>query len=206
MLQTIRAWYDRILEVIAALLMAGLTIILIMGFVYRFLGMSLVWYDEIASIGLAWLTYYGSALAAHRGAHIGFPGIVNAFPPGLRVAVTLLSEAIVIGFFALLAVYGMEVVEILQGSTLVSLPNVSQQITQSVIPIAAVLIIIAELLRLPEVIAAARGQGFEDHELKEALEHVGSEPGAKPPAPPPGAARVAAPSLAPNMAEGGRAQ
>lgn len=171
-MKTVRTWFDRLLEVIAAALMAGLTIILVMGFVYRFLGMSLVWYDEIASIGLAWLTYYGSALAAHRGAHIGFPGIVNAFPPGLRLAATLVSEAIVLGFFVLLAWYGTEVVMILQGSTLVSLPNVSQMLTQSVIPIASVLFIIAELLRLPEVIEAARGRGFEDHELKEALEGV----------------------------------
>lgn len=168
-MQTIRYWFDRCLEAIAALLMAALTLILVLGFVYRFLGMSLVWYDEVASIGLAWLTYYGSALAAHRGAHIGFPGIVNAFPPGLRVVVTLVSEAIVIGFFLLLAIYGTEVVMVLQGSTLVSLPNVSQMFTQSVIPIASVLFIVAELLRLPEVLHNARAGGFEDHELKEAL-------------------------------------
>lgn len=171
-MKNVRIYYDRFLEVIAAVLMAGLSVILVMGFVYRFLGMSLVWYDEIASIGLAWLTYYGSALAAHRGAHIGFPGIVNAFPPGLRLAATLFSEAIVIGFFLLLAIYGTHVVMILQGSTLASLPNVSQAFTQSVIPVASALFIIAELLRLPEVIEAARGSGFEDHELKEALEGI----------------------------------
>ncbi len=175
MLQTIRFWYDRFLEVIAAALMAGLTVILVMGFVYRFFNMSLVWYDEVASIGLAWLTYYGSALAAHRGAHIGFPGIVNAFPPTLRVVAALFSEAVVIGFFLLLVFYGSEVVMILQGSTLVSLPNVSQAFTQSVIPVASALIIIAELLRLPEVIEAARSHGFEDHELKEALEGIEPE-------------------------------
>ena len=202
-MQSVRSYYDRFLEVIAAALMAGLTIILVMGFVYRFFGASLVWYDEIASIGLAWLTYYGSALAALRGAHIGFPGIVNAISPNLRVAVTLLSEAIVIGFFALLAIYGTEVVMILQGSTLVSLPDVSQQLTQSALPIAAVLFIIAELLRLPEVLAAARGHGFEDHELKEALESVGVEaPGAAAPD------RASAPSkpLTSGLAEGGRAR
>ena len=171
-MKTVRIWYDRFLEIIAAALMAGLAVILVMGFVYRFLGMSLVWYDEVASIGLAWLTYYGSALAAHRGAHIGFPGIVNAFPPTLRLIATIFSEVIVIGFFLLLAIYGSHVVSILQGSTLVSLPNVSQAFTQSVIPIASVLFIIAELLRLPEVIEAARGHGFEDHELKEALEGI----------------------------------
>lgn len=168
----IRRAYDRLLEVISAFLMAALAIVIVMGFVFRAIGLSLVWYDEIASIGLCWLTYYGSALAALRGAHIGFPGIVNAFPRGLRVAAALFAEAVVIGFFALLAVTGLEVVDILKGSTLVSLPNVSLQVTQSVIPITAVLFIIAELLRLPDVLAAARGSGFEDHELKEALENL----------------------------------
>lgn len=175
-MQAVRRAYDRLLEIISAILMAGLTIIIVMGFVFRAIDLSLVWYDEIASIGLCWLTYYGSALAALRGAHIGFPGIVNAFPPGLRVTATLFAEAVIIAFFAVLAVTGLEVVEILKGSTLVSLPGISLQVTQSVIPITAVLFIIAELLRLPEVLAAARGAGFEDHELKEALDTVESAP------------------------------
>ncbi|WP_246669068.1 TRAP transporter small permease [Ancylobacter sp. TS-1] len=160
------------MEVIAAALMAALTGIIVLGFVFRAIDLSLVWYDEIASIGLCWLTYYGSALAALRGAHIGFPGIVNAFPPSLRVASTIVAEIIVLAFFVILTVTGLEVLDILQGSTLVSLPNVSLVVTQSVIPITAVLFIIAELIRFPEVLAAARGAGFEDHELKEALETV----------------------------------
>jgi len=175
-MQAARRLYDRLLEIVSAILMAGLTIIIVMGFVFRAIDLSLVWYDEIASIGLCWLTYYGSALAALRGAHIGFPGIVNAFPPGLRVAATLFAEAVIIAFFAVLAVTGLEVVEILKGSTLVSLPGISLQVTQSVIPITAVLFILAEFLRLPEVLAAARGAGFEDHELKEALETVEATP------------------------------
>ncbi len=172
---SIRRSYDRILEVIAATLMAALTVVIVLGFVFRALDLSLVWYDEVASIGLCWLTYYGSALAALRGAHIGFPGIVNAFPPGLRVLSTIVAQIIVLVFFVILTVTGLEVLDILQGSTMVSLPNVSLVVTQSVIPITAVLIIIAELMRFPEMLAAARGSGFEDHELKEALDTI-SEP------------------------------
>lgn len=168
----IRKSYDRLLEAIAAALMAGLTIVLVLGFIYRALGLSLVWYDEVASIGLCWLTYYASALAALRGAHIGFPGIVNAFPPRLRVISAIVAELIVIAFFVILTVTGLEVLDILQGNTMVSIPSVSLVVTQSVIPVSAVMIIAAELLRFPEILAAARGAGFEDHELKEALETV----------------------------------
>lgn len=169
-----RAALDRVLEVVAAVLMVALTAIIVLGFAYRYAGYSLVWYDEIASIGLAWLTYYAGALAALRGAHIGFPGLVNAMPPALRLAAVLLAEALVIAFFVVLAITGLEVFIILEGATLVSLPEVSMQVTQSVIPITAALFVLAVLLRLPETIAEAR-RGFVEHELKEALASVETE-------------------------------
>src|SRR3972149_12039422 len=83
--------YDRVLEAIAAARMAGVTLIIVAGFVFRWIGYSLVWYDEVGAISLCWLPYYGGALAALRGAHIGFPGLVNALPANWRVAATLLA-------------------------------------------------------------------------------------------------------------------
>jgi TRAP-type C4-dicarboxylate transport system permease small subunit len=70
------------------------------------------------------------------------------------------------------------VVNILKGDTLVSLPQVSLQVTQSVIPIASVLFVIAELIRLPKLLREAHRGPLVDHEIKEALESVGVEPAA----------------------------
>lgn len=171
---TIRRIYDRVLEAIAVLLIVAVTAIVVAGFVYREIGLSLVWYDEVASISLCWLTYYAGALAALRGAHIGFSGFVNALPPTWRVAATLFASAVTIFFFGLLAVTGIQVVQILGGTTLVSIPEISQQYTQSVIPIASALFILAELIRLPELVREARRGPLIDHEIKEALEAVGA--------------------------------
>jgi TRAP-type C4-dicarboxylate transport system permease small subunit len=153
----LRKAFRRLLETVTILLILSLTAVVVLGVTYRLLGVSLAWYDEVASVQLAWLTYYGAALGALNRAHIGVPGVLAALPPGLRLPLTLLSEAVVIGFFVLLAWLGTEVVIILEGDTLISLPWVSTQVTQSVIPIGAVLFIIAELLSLPEVLRAARG-------------------------------------------------
>lgn len=172
-LQAARAAFERALEAVVMALVALLTLLIVLGALFRYAGQALVWYDEVASVGLVWLTYYGSALAAARGAHIGFPGLVNAMPPGLRVAATLLGELCILVFFALLAWTGMEVSAVLEGDHLVSLPWVPQQLVQSVIPIGAVLFIVAELLRLPEVLRDAWGAGFVDHEIKEALGPLG---------------------------------
>ena len=166
-----RRRYEQLLEAIVLVLMIALTVLVVLGATFRYLGNALTWYDEVASIGLVWLTYYGSALAASRGAHIGVPGLVNAMPPRLRVVATLFAEVVVLLFFVLLAYYGTQVMIVLQGEHLITLPEVPVQISQSAIPIGAAMFVIAELLRLPDVLRAARGAGFIDTETIEAMSH-----------------------------------
>ena len=166
-----RVYFEHLLELIVVVLIGALTAIVIAGFFFRYIGHSLVWYDETASIGLVWLTYYGSALAALKGAHIGVPGFVNAMPPRMRVAVTIFAEACVFLFFIVLAVTGFQVLAVLSNDRMVSLDWVPLRFTQSVIPIGAVLFIIAETLRLPKLFADARGKGFVDTEMLEAMSH-----------------------------------
>lgn len=174
-----RAVFGRLLEAIVVALMVALTLLVITGSAFRYLGSALSWYDELTGIGMVWLTYYGSALAALKGSHIGVPGFVNAMPARARLVTTIFAETCVFVFFIVLAVTGTEVLIILGGDTMVSLDWVPLRLTQSVIPIGAVLFIIAEALRLPQVLREARGSGFIDVELKEALEHAGEPvPGA----------------------------
>ena len=175
-MDSFRRFYDRLLEVIAVVLIVAVTLIVVLGFTYRWAGYSLVWYDEVASISLAWLTYFASALAAMRGAHLGFPGLVNSFRPNLRVAATLFSSGVTIFFFVLMAWVGTKLLPIIAGITLVSIPEVSQGIVMAAIPIASTMFVLAELLRLPGLLREARRGPLIDHEIKEALESVGVEP------------------------------
>ena len=150
-----RALFERLLETITVFLIISLAVVVVLGVIYRWSGASLSWYDEIASVQLAWLTYYGASLAALKRAHIGVPGLIAVVPPLFRVTLVLLAEAVVIGFFLILAWYGYIVLVVLEGDTLISLPWISTQVTQSVIPISAVLFIIAELLNMPQIIREA---------------------------------------------------
>jgi TRAP-type C4-dicarboxylate transport system permease small subunit len=138
-----------VLEAILMFLVVALTGVVIVAVVYRKAGASLAWYDEIASILLAWVTYYGAALAALNRGHIGFDGLILALPRRIRMPLVIVAEAFVFGFFIVLGWTGWVVVQVLAGDTLVSLPEVSVQFTQSVIPIGAVLFIICEAVSLP---------------------------------------------------------
>jgi TRAP-type C4-dicarboxylate transport system permease small subunit len=163
-IDSLRRAFDRTLTAFVMLLLSSLAVVILYAVACRKLGVSLVWYDEVASVMLAWLTYYGAALAALKRAHIGFPGLVNALPPVWRVAAVLFGEACVIGFFALLTWFGVQVLMILQGDSLISLPWVPTRLTQSVIPVGGALFIVAQLLSLPEVLRQARGGGIVEHE------------------------------------------
>ena len=154
-LEAIRRRYELALEWVVITLMAALAVEVIAGVVARSVGHSLVWYDEVASILLAWLTFYGSALAAVKRAHIGCPELVAMLQPGPRRLARVLVEVAVIGFFLLVGWTGYAVLGVLDTDHLVSLPAISVAWVQSVVPISAALIIAAELLNLPRALADA---------------------------------------------------
>ena len=159
----LRSRFQAALEVLLLTLITALALVVIVGVVFRKAGAALVWYDEVASVLLAWLTYYGASFAALKRAHIGFPKLVESVGPQTRRVLAVVREVIVIGFFALVAWAGIEVLQILQGINLTSLPNVPARLTQSVIPIGAALFIIAELLSLPGYWRATRDGISLDH-------------------------------------------
>lgn len=161
----LRHGLERILEIVCVVLMIGLAVVVVVAVIYRTAGSSLTWYDEVAAIMLAWLSYYGAALAALRRAHLGFPGLYAASSPALRVPMLIIGDLLFIGFFLVLAWYGWQVIVLLYGDTLTSLPWVSVSFTQSVIPIGCGLIVLCQLVTLPQRWREARlGLAIHDDE------------------------------------------
>lgn len=145
--------YGLVLEWVVMFLMVLLAVEVVAGVVFRVAGSSLVWYDEVASVLLAWLTFYGSALASVKRAHIGCPEVVDQCSPGLKRAVNIFSQVLVIAFFALLGWMGMAIMPALVGEALVSLPWVPMNFVQSVIPVSAGLILVGEVIHLIDLLA-----------------------------------------------------
>lgn len=162
---------SKILEWITISLMVLLTAIVTVAVIARLMGESFSWYDEIAAIMLAWITYYGSALAALHRRHIGFDTVLLAMPLKFRVAALLTGELIVLTFFFLMARAGLQVLEVLAGDTLISLTWIPIQFTQSVIPIGAILFMICQLLSLPGYLKlTTEGTSLEHAEIEDEVE------------------------------------
>lgn len=162
---------DQVLVWFILVQMIALTAVVIVAVLARLSGNSVSWYDEIAAIQLAWLTYYGGAYAALHRRHIGFDTVLLAIPMPARTYAVYFAEAVVIGFFALLAFTGYEVLMILEGEYLVSLTWVPVQLTQSVIPIGAALFVLCEIVSFPNYLRTCqRGVSLEHAEIEEEVE------------------------------------
>ncbi len=153
----LRAAYGKMLEWLVLILMVVLFVEVTLGIFFRTIGHSLVWYDEVASILLAWLTFYGAALASFKRGHIGCPEVINLLAPKLRRRVSIVSQILVIGFFAFLGWVGFDILPILATDSMVSIPEIPMNVVQSVIPVSCVLILIGEGLALADLIREQGG-------------------------------------------------
>jgi TRAP-type C4-dicarboxylate transport system permease small subunit len=163
--------FAKAMEWVTVLLMIILTLVVVAAVVARLSGASFSWYDEVAAIILAWITYYGSALAAVKRRHIGLDAVLLALPRRIRLGGVILAEVVVAGFFIILAWTGFRVLQVLVGSTLVSLTWVPVTFTQSVIPIGAALFLVGQLLSLPNYWAkTAAGISLEHEEIENEVE------------------------------------
>jgi TRAP-type C4-dicarboxylate transport system permease small subunit len=160
-LRSLRRGYELALEWLVIALMVTLAAEVTVGVAFRYAGYALVWYDEVASILLAWLTFYGSALASIKRAHIGCPELIEQLSPPARRVFDIVAQLLVVGFFALLLWVGISILPILATDHMVSLPAVPMSLVQSVIPISAALILVAEVMHLLTLVRAvpARAAG-----------------------------------------------
>lgn len=173
MIDTIKRWLERVLEFISIFLLITMAVIVVLAVVFRFLGQSLIWYDEVASVVLAWLTYYGSALAVIRRGHLGFPGFFLNLPVKLKALAFITAELVVITFFAVIGYAGWYILGIFGDETLVSLNFVHLSFTQSVIPIGSALFILAEILSIPEAWQKSMaGIDYEKEMIDQAIEEA----------------------------------
>jgi TRAP-type C4-dicarboxylate transport system permease small subunit len=70
------------------------------------------WVEEVGEYSLAWLTFIGAAVGIRRGTHFAVHILTERFPPAVRRAVSAGHYVLLIGFGAMLAVYGWQVAEL----------------------------------------------------------------------------------------------
>ena len=146
-------WLVSALEAYTAVLMLMLAVIVLLGVWFRYVVQrALPWYDEFAEFLLVWLTFYGSALAAHRGAHIGFETLTDTLPPAARRAAAIFAEGVVLFVLIALWRYGWTLAQAASFDTALSIRAVRLSWIYSAIPLSAGLMVLIELRRLAALV------------------------------------------------------
>ena len=167
----------RALELISVTLLVVLSAVVVAAVFARYvLNDSLPWYDEVASVLLAWITYFGAALAAQKRAHMGFGAFVAGLPAGARYALFVVAEAVVYTVFVALAWAGWRVLAVMEGMSLESLPFVSLGLVQSIVPVGCALIVLAQIASTPLALERLReGRDADAAEIETELARTESE-------------------------------
>ncbi|MBZ9799371.1 TRAP transporter small permease [Mesorhizobium sp. ES1-4] len=156
MLTRIRDWLDLALQVATIAMIVVLAAVVLLAVVFRYTGNSLIWYDEVAAVLLAWITFTGAPLAALRNTHLGFNGLLFGLPAPGRIALFWATEAIFLVIFAIVAWAGWSILSLFGTETMTTLRFVPRSLVQSIVPVSAVLMIVCRIVTLPERLGDVR--------------------------------------------------
>ncbi|MCM3714783.1 TRAP transporter small permease [Halalkalibacter oceani] len=111
------------------------------------------WTGELAAYTLVWLTFLGSAHAVFEKTHIRFETLIELFPRPVQLTINACFNALIILFFALIMIYGIEVTAKTMSDQSMTLP-ITKGVIYGILPVCSILIIIG---LLTETIQSFRG-------------------------------------------------
>jgi len=149
--------FCRLEQVMANVLLAGIMVLVFVAAMARTFKHPINWAQDAALVAFAWLVFFGSDLAVRNTGLIGIDLLQNKFPAGVRKAMDIVFKLIIIGFLALLVVYGVVMVQTGYQRQINTL-HISYAWVTAPVPIGAVLMIISTAVKLKETI---KGTGKE---------------------------------------------
>lgn len=105
--------------------------------------------DEVPGLLLVWVAFLGAYLAMRRDGHIAFDLIARLAGRRWRRALALVSSGLIVGFLCLLLWQSMRMIRV-SGRTEIETAEMAQGWFMAILPIAALLLLIAVLYRLAE--------------------------------------------------------
>ncbi|WP_201740516.1 TRAP transporter small permease [Paracoccus aeridis] len=139
--------YDRILEILAILFLAGTVLAVFVGALMRAIGHPVAEAPEIAQLLLIWTVVLGAALVMQRGDHIRITALPDALSPAARRVLHLVLVSMMLAFLAYLGWIG----GVLAGSNWareMGVSGLSYGWVTLALPVGCVLMIVSLLRRL----------------------------------------------------------
>jgi TRAP-type C4-dicarboxylate transport system permease small subunit len=141
-MRALNAALDRILSVVAAVMVATFTLIILVDVVCRYwLHIPLTWVAELTVFLFQWTVFIGAALALRRGLHFGLGAVIPKLWPGTAAGLRITVALVVVGASLLLAVLAVRLSTQTWHSTYPTLPFSHAFATIAIVAGAAIMIL-----------------------------------------------------------------
>lgn len=151
------AAFCKLEELIALLLLAGITVLVFVSALMRYIKMPLNWAQDVALVAFAWMIFTGSDVAIRGAGLIGIDIIIKHFPAVVRKALDIIFKVIIIGFLCVLVVNGYTMTVTSWARQITTL-HISYSWVYLSVPVGAFLMIISTTIKLVERIRTPADQ------------------------------------------------
>ncbi len=121
------------------------------------LGGIVVTADEVPGLLLVWVAFLGAYLAMRREGHIAFDLFVNSLAPRPRLVLAVLRTLLIGGFLLLLLWQSIRIIMV-SGGTEIETATIAQGWFMLILPISAVLLLVAVVVRFLETSTASTAE------------------------------------------------
>lgn len=157
------AGFCRLEELIALLLLAGITILVFVSALMRYIGSPLNWAQDVALVAFAWMIFTGSDIAIRGAGLIGIDIVVKHFPASVQKILDIIFKLIIIAFLCVLVPYGYAMT-VQSWARQITTLNISYGWVYLSVPVGAFLMIISTAIKLAERIRTPAGQEISHEE------------------------------------------
>jgi len=109
LLDPVAGWISRAALILAGLGVVAMTVLVFWSIVGRYVfNDTPTWTEPAVLLLMSWFILLGSAVGVRERSHIGFEIGLAAAPPPLRLAMKVVTEALLVGFGVAMVVYGAQ--------------------------------------------------------------------------------------------------
>lgn len=144
-------------EFIALALLGGITVLVFISALMRYIKHPLNWAQDVALVMFAWLIFFGSDVAIRGPGLIGIDIFVKHLPKKLQKGIDILFKLIIIGFLGILVVNGIEMT-ISGWARQITALHISYSYVTMAVPVGSFMMIISTTIKLIERIKTPADQ------------------------------------------------
>lgn len=116
--------------------------VIVFQIVTRYLGISVIWTEEVANYSFVWAVFMGAAIMVNRREHFSFDFLIQKLQGKKKVYLSIFNDAILIVFNIFIFLLGVQVVNEFWNYTWATIPEMKMGYVWIAIPIMAATMII----------------------------------------------------------------